>query len=204
MESKYERFFFSSTKFSSKSRAEVLVVKPDLFQDFIEEVAKDQNISLINRCIYIAIISGGLRVSELLSLNNKQLAINGRIEFKDLDVLKKRSKGIIKRDFLVSNYCKPLFQRLKSLKRKNGPLFTKDLGGKDINSSSIYYSLRRDMGLSVSPHSLRHSFVAFLVYKNVPVPSIANLMEMSVQNVMNYTHTNTLDFMDVLYNGKGE
>jgi len=149
-----------------------------------------------NRAIVETLYSTGLRVSELRSLNRKQVDLKRR-EFMV------RGKGRKPRIVFLSNQCvRWLDDYLKTREDNFEPLFINSRGTKDIMQGEkrrlTAYSiqeivrktaLKAGIAKKVTPHILRHSFATELLLNGADIRAVQEMLgHASITTTQIYTH----------------
>ncbi len=152
---------------------------------------------LRDRAILETLYSAGLRVSELVGLND------GDLDFAS-DVLRVRGKGKRERLSPIGSYASAaltawLDERVLSPKEKQGPLapvFVSRLGRR-LTTRSVGRMLEKylkltGLDLRTSPHTLRHSFATHLLDRGADIRSVQELLgHKSLVTTQIYTHVST-------------
>ncbi|MBI4383706.1 MAG: tyrosine-type recombinase/integrase [Nitrospinae bacterium] len=119
--------------------------------------------------------SAGLRVSELVEVRVKHLNMNKSMLF--VPGLGKGRKGRIT---IFSESLKDALARQTGLKRPDDFLFPSERGGKlTTRSVAKFFKAALEVsgvGKGATPHSLRHSFAAFLARNGTDLPTLQNLL----------------------------
>lgn len=151
---------------------------------------------LRDRAILETFYSTGIRLSELVGLNQEDLNISEGL-------LKVRGKGKKERIVpigskaieAIGHYHRHLngLNRLNCLSRLNGPIFLNRLGRRLTTRAvaAIVNRYVRQAGLQarVSPHTLRHSFATHLLDSGVDLRAIQEMLgHASLSTTQRYTH----------------
>ena len=125
---------------------------------------------LIMPCLLRLLYGTGIRISEALSLKNKDVVINGR--YLTLKDTKNGKDRLVPMSSSLITVCKDYLEQrnklpLNGLKRENGPFFV-SLNGGECNQSAIHRWFRKVIVLSGIPftgerkgpriHDIRHTF----------------------------------------------
>jgi len=172
-------------------RSTITIIDPNHLNDFFNLI-DELNFTLEIKCFLATALSGGGRVSEVLSLRPSD--INFKTNEAKIKVLKKRESRISKftnkklkinkvyRDFplhpvavkYLKKLCSKYFQRIFTLDR-----------------FQIWRELKKVLGQNFCPHSLRHSHISERLHKrNQPVAKVAAVMEIDNTTVYAYNHVN--------------
>ena len=163
----------------------------------------DQSLGLRDRAILETMYSAGLRVSELVGLND------GDIDFEQ-GVLRARGKGKKERFAPLGSFaCRALKRwlakrRLASAQPQNldAPVFTNKFGRR-LTTRSVARMLEKylkltGLDLRTSPHSLRHSFATHLLDRGADIRSVQELLgHKSLATTQIYTHVSTAKLLEV-------
>ena len=160
----------------------------------------DDTMGTRDRAIFEVLYSAGLRVSELVGINDSSL---------DLEDGYVRVAGKGKRERLAplgSFAIKAIrkWQRQRRAKTENGkmPLFVNKFG-KRITTRSIgrmveKYLMVTGLDLRTSPHTLRHSFATHLLDAGADIRSVQELLgHKSLVTTQIYTHVSTAGLKDI-------
>ncbi len=152
---------------------------------------------LRDRAILETMYSAGLRVSELVGLND------GDLDF-DSGVLRVRGKGRRERLAPIGSYAAGAVRRWLAVRRlhvhepegPNAPLFVNKFGRR-LTTRSVARMLEKHLkqaGLDTrtTPHSLRHSFATHLLDRGADIRSVQELLgHKSLITTQIYTHIST-------------
>ncbi|HMO14677.1 MAG TPA: tyrosine recombinase XerC [Pirellulaceae bacterium] len=158
---------------------------------------------LRDRAILETMYSAGLRVSELVGMNDED------VDFKQ-GLLRVRGKGKKERLAPLGTYaCRALkrWLNVRRLSRKSGkrglsPVFVNKYGDR-ITTRSIGRMLEKYLKLSgldlrTSPHTLRHSFATHLLDRGADIRSVQELLgHKSLVTTQIYTHLSTANLRSV-------
>lgn len=178
-------------------RPQVTFLDATEVERLIKAVPADTPVGLRDRAIIELLFSGGLRVSELVSLNRDHINLNRR-EFSI------RGKGQKDRLIFISPQAADwLDHYLKSRTDNFKPLFIHYSGSKDALDDGAYTRLTarsvqrlvgryaRLAGITkhVTPHTLRHSFATDLLSNGADLRSVQGLLgHANVSTTQIYTH----------------
>jgi integrase/recombinase XerC len=157
----------------------------------------DQGLGLRDRAILETLYSAGLRVSELVGLNDGDIDLAA-------GVLRVRGKGRRERIAPVGSYAARALRRWLRVRKLAGqedqgaaaPVFVNRFGRR-ITTRSIARLLEkyiRQTGLDsrTSPHTLRHSFATHLLDRGAEIRSVQELLgHKSLVTTQIYTHVST-------------
>ena len=152
--------------------------------------------NLKHRAIVGMIYSAGLRISELIAL-----------ELKDIDIDRKQihirsSKGRKDRYVMLSEGFLPLFHNYLVTYRP-ARYFVEGPNGRKYSASSVRKFLKRSCQLAritktVTPHTLRHSYATHLLENGVSVRHIQELLgHAKPETTMIYTHIAKKDLLKI-------
>ena len=161
-----------------------------------------------DRAILETLYSTGVRVSELVDLNRKDLDAEGQT----LRVMGKGKRERIVplgshamaaiRHYLTLLEPDPRFARLRQQSiTEDVPLFINKNGGR-LSSRSVRRKLDKYLSLSgldptISPHTLRHSFATHLLDNGADLRSVQELLgHQSLSTTQIYTHLSTMRLRD--------
>ena len=150
---------------------------------------------LRDRAILETLYSTGIRVSELVGLNEEDVDFYG-------EMVKVQGKGKKERLVPIGSYAiKALKEYINSKKKKNGlgknvPLFLNKYGDR-LSSRSVARSLDKYLKLTginllTSPHTFRHSFATHMLDKGANLRAVQELLGHSnLSTTQIYTHVTT-------------
>ncbi len=157
----------------------------------------DNEIGLRDRAIIELLFSGGLRVSELVSLDKDHVNLK-RKEFMV------RGKGQKDRPIFISDAAAWWIEKYLEKRTDNSsPLFIRYSGTKQVTTSGNHlrltarsvqrlvsgYALKAGITKRVSPHTLRHSFATDLLMNGADLRSVqAMLGHSNIATTQIYTH----------------
>jgi integrase/recombinase XerC len=157
----------------------------------------DQPMGLRDRAILETLYSAGLRVSELVDMND------GDIDF-DQGIVRVRGKGRKERLAPLGSYATRALRRWQKVRKlsakapsgREAPVFVNKFGAR-LTSRSVGRMLDKHLqqaGLDnrTSPHTLRHSFATHLLDRGADVRSVQELLgHKSLETTQIYTHVST-------------
>lgn len=155
---------------------------------------------LRDRAILEVAYSAGLRVSELVGLNDQD------VDFQE-GILIVRGKGRKERLALLGSFAsKALLEWLKVRRLASNlsetPVFTNKFGTR-LTTRSVGRMLEKylkitGLDLRTSPHTLRHSFATHLLDRGADVRSVQELLgHKSLETTQIYTHLTTAKLLDI-------
>jgi integrase/recombinase XerC len=158
---------------------------------------------LRDRAILETMYSAGLRVSEVVGLDD------GDLDF-DASVLRVRGKGRRERLSPVGSYATAALRRwlrVRTLDRSNpsgpaAPVFVNKFG-KRLTTRSVARMLEKYLKITgldnrTTPHSLRHSFATHLLDRGADIRSVQELLgHKSLVTTQIYTHVSTASLREV-------
>lgn len=93
VKNKYKKYFMTQKKLTTNNGKTVEVLNYNIIDDFVDELIDDNNIKLETKVLIIVMLSGGLRVSEALSLKKSDFFLDRDNDWLyHIGVLKKRKK----------------------------------------------------------------------------------------------------------------
>ena len=154
----------------------------------------DEPLGLRDRAILETLYSAGLRVSELVDLND------GDLDFEQ-SILRVRGKGRKERLSPLGSYAKRALKRWRKVRKlslkepqdRNAPVFVNKFGTR-LTSRSVGRMLEKYLQLTgldsrTSPHTLRHSFATHLLDRGADIRSVQELLgHKSLETTQIYTH----------------
>lgn len=182
---------------AAAKRPKVSYLNREEVQHLLDAVPADNIIGLRDRAIIELLFSSGLRVSELVSLNRRDLNLE-RGEFSI------RGKGQKDRPvFLTKSATASLQRYLKDRSDNYQPLFIHFSGTKlELNEGDFTrltprsvqrlverYARRAGLTKHVTPHTLRHSFATDLLTNGADLRSVQSLLgHTNIATTQVYTH----------------
>lgn len=152
--------------------------------------------NLKHRAVLALIYSAGLRVSELISLELKDIHINR------CQLFIKNGKGRKDRYVVLAKSFLPLLENyIKTYTPER--YFVEGLPNKQYSTSSIRKFLHRSTKLAnikrvITPHTLRHSYATHLLENGIGLRYIQELLGHSKpETTMIYTHVAKKDLLDI-------
>ncbi len=175
----------------------------DEIDTLLQAPATDTGAGRRDRAILETIYSAGLRVSELVGIND------GDLDFEN-GIVRVRGKGRRERMSPLGSYaCKAvqgwLVQRRLAVGVPDGPsapVFTNKFGRR-ITTRSVARMLEKYLQLTgldqrTSPHTLRHSFATHLLDHGADIRSVQELLgHKSLATTQIYTHVSTASLKEV-------
>lgn len=163
----------------------------------------DEPMGLRDRAILETMYSAGLRVSEVVGLDDADLDF-------DAEILRVRGKGRRERLAPVGSYALRAIQRWLGVRKLNTgqkqtettPVFVNKFGRR-LTTRSVARMLEKHLkrtGLDArtSPHSLRHSFATHLLDRGADIRSVQELLgHKSLTTTQIYTHVGTAALREV-------
>ncbi len=150
---------------------------------------------LRDRAILETLYSTGIRVSELVGLNEEDVDLYG-------GMIKVQGKGKKERLVPIGSYAIKAIKEYNNSKKKknssqrNTPLFLNKYGAR-LSSRSVARSLDKylkmtGINLTTSPHTFRHSFATHMLDKGANLRSVQELLGHSnLSTTQIYTHVTT-------------
>lgn len=177
-----------------------------LFSEEIEEFLRFECVKkedYRDKALFALILSTGLRVSEVVSLNVSDLAKNN-FEIKVL------GKGNKERIVLYGQKCltcvnKYLNIRNEFLKKNDNPALFLNSQGERLSDRGMRLIVEKRtaqiaVNKKISPHSLRHSFATLLVKNGADIRSVQTLLgHASLSTTQIYTHLSLDELKDIHY-----
>lgn len=163
----------------------------------LETPPAQQNMGLRDRAILETIYSAGLRVSEVVGLNDGDLDLEN-------DLVRVRGKGRKERLSPVGSYAIRAINRWKSKRSlspkeptgRDAPLFVNKFGRR-LTTRSVARLLEKHIATAgldgrTTPHTLRHSFATHLLDRGADIRSVQELLgHKSLVTTQIYTHVST-------------
>jgi site-specific recombinase XerD len=179
------------------SRPQVTFLDTEEVERLLSAIDTSNAVGLRDRAVVELLFSGGLRVSELVSLNRDQLNLERR-EFMV------RGKGQKDRPIFISDQAAEWIGRfLDTRKDVYTPLFIHYSGTQDDMDDGMYtrltvrsvqrlvkrYSKLAGITKDVTPHTLRHSFATDLLTNGADLRSVQGLLgHANIATTQIYTH----------------
>jgi integrase/recombinase XerC len=169
-------------KFLTIQQVEALLDAP------LQECAKDNLAAWRDKAILETLYSAGLRIHELVQLNDEDMDVLG-------EVVRVRGKGKKERLAALGGPAIETLQKYLELRARSsrGPLFVNRFGGR-MTARSVQRMLKKYLvaaGLdpSLTPHKLRHSFATHLLDAGADLRSVQELLgHASLSSTQIYTH----------------
>ena len=178
-------------------RPQVTYLTPEEVERMLATVDTANPVGLRDRAVIELLFSGGLRVSELVSVNRDQI----NLERREFTV---RGKGQKDRPIFISNQAAAWIGRYMDTRKDNfKPLFIHYSGSKSELEDGMYTRLTvrsvqrlvkryaRSAGITkeVSPHTLRHGFATDLIQNGADIRSVQGLLgHANIATTQIYTH----------------
>ncbi len=167
----------------------------------VEKILKN-HLSIFEYAVIELLYSAGIRVSELVELQLKNMDLSQK-------VIKVFGKGSKERIVPINNKCinalqKYLKQReLTALKYNSKPyLFLNSRGGK-ISRQRVYKIIKKQgeiINKKISPHTLRHSFATHLLERGADLRVVQELLgHASIVTTQLYTHISKKTLREVYF-----
>ena len=169
-------------KFLTIQQVEALLDAP------LKEDGKNKLAAWRDKAILETLYSAGLRIHELVQLNDEDMDVLG-------EVARVRGKGKKERLAALGGPAIETLQKYLELRARNvrGPLFVNRFGGR-MTARSVQRMLKKYLiaaGLdpSLTPHKLRHSFATHLLDAGADLRSVQELLgHASLSSTQIYTH----------------
>jgi site-specific recombinase XerD len=178
-------------------RPQVTFLETEEVERLLEVIDISNPIGLRDRAIIELLFSGGLRVSELVSLNIDHINLDRR-EFMV------RGKGQKDRPIFISPTAADWIDKYLKTRHDSGrPLFIHYSGVKDDSDGGGYtrltvrsvqrlvkrYATAAGIVKDVTPHTLRHSFATDLLHNGADIRSVQGLLgHANISTTQIYTH----------------
>lgn len=156
----------------------------------IESTDTDKSSELRDRAIFETLYSTGIRVSELVGLNEHSVDSIG-------NVIRVMGKGRKERIVPIGEKAiEALMAYAQVRSKKSGALFLNKTGGRlttrSIRNIINKYIQRAGLHKKVSPHAIRHSFATHLLNRGADLRSVQELLgHMNLSTTQIYTHLTT-------------
>ena len=169
-------------KFLTIQQMETLLDAP------VKDMPKDKLAAWRDKAILETFYSAGLRIHELVQLNDDDMNVLG-------EVVRVRGKGKKERLAALGGPAMESLQKYLELRGRSarGPLFVNRFGGR-LTARSVQRMLKKYLvaaGLdpSLTPHKLRHSFATHLLDAGADLRSVQELLgHASLSSTQIYTH----------------
>jgi integrase/recombinase XerC len=169
-------------KFLTIQQVEALLEAP------LKENAKDKPFAWRDKAILETLYSAGLRIHELVQLNDDDLDVLG-------EVVRVRGKGKKERLAALGGPAIETLQKYLEIRARSirGPLFVNRFGGR-MTARSMQRMLKKYLiaaGLdpSLTPHKLRHSFATHMLDAGADLRSVQELLgHANLSTTQIYTH----------------
>lgn len=187
-------------------RKQVTFLSPEELEALFAQPDTSTVIGLRDRTILELLFSGGLRVSELVSLNKDHVSTKRR-EFTV------RGKGQKDRPIFMSNSTTQWIDQYLNKRTDSSPaLFVRYGGSKESDNSGDYlrltprsiqrviarYAKLAGITKKVSPHTLRHSFATDLLMNGADIRSVQTMLGHSdISTTQIYTHVTDAHLKEV-------
>lgn len=182
---------------------ELQLIRPKKSRILPTVLSKEEVIDLLqctknlkHRTILAMIFSAGLRISELLNLELKQIDVDRR------QILVKNSKGRKDRNIILAESIIPLMNNyLTSYQPEN--YFVEGKPFQKYSAESIRAFLHRSSKIAkitknVTPHTLRHSYATHLLENGIDLRYIQELLgHAKPETTMIYTHVTKKDLLKI-------
>jgi integrase/recombinase XerD len=178
-------------------RPEVTYLTADEVERMLATVDTSNPVGLRDRAVIELLFSGGLRVSELVSVNRDQI----NLERREFSVRGKRQKD---RPIFISNQAAAWIGRYLETRKDNfKPLFIHYSGSKSELEGGMYtrltvrsvqrlvkrYAQAAGITKHVSPHTLRHGFATDLLQNGADIRAVQGLLgHANISTTQIYTH----------------
>lgn len=156
----------------------------------IESTDTDKSSELRDRAIFETLYSTGIRVSELVGLNEHSVDSIG-------NVIRVMGKGKKERIVPIGEKAiEALMAYAQVRSKKSSALFLNKTGGRlttrSIRNIINKYIQRAGLHKKVSPHAIRHSFATHLLNRGADLRSVQELLgHMNLSTTQIYTHLTT-------------
>jgi site-specific recombinase XerD len=182
---------------ASVKRPQVGFLDPAEVEQLLSAIDTSNPVGLRDRAIIELLFSGGLRVSELVSLNRDHI----NLEKREFSI---RGKGQKDRLIFISPQAADWLDRFLATRKDNfRPLFIHYSGSKNNLDEGMYtrlttrsvqrlvarYARLAGITKKVTPHTLRHSFATDLLSNGADLRSVQSLLgHANVSTTQIYTH----------------
>lgn len=179
----------------------------DEVQALLDQIPSDTETGLRDRAIIDLLFSGGLRVSELVSLNRDSINLERR-EFmvrgkgnKDRPIFIDKSAAEKVKDYLDArtDSLPALFlNNSKNLSTPNTSGDYRRLSARSVERIVQKYARAAGITKHVSPHTLRHSFATDLIMNGADLRSVQSLLgHANIATTQIYTHVTDPHLQDI-------
>jgi integrase len=202
----FDQFLLHSQRVNG-TRKPITIINPSQYHEFLAFLSSEQcNIDLLTKIVIATGLSGGFRVSELLSIKTSQVNLDTGI-ISNIKVLKKKS-------FVKNNKGDDIpaheVYRSALIHPSALPLIREYLNAYKSNESALLIPRKRNwihtrvkelFGPASCSHAVfRHSFISYLLrVKQADTLGVVALMKISPQVIPAYSHVNTLEELKNLY-----
>lgn len=196
----------------SGTRKPITIINPEKYDEFFMWL-KDADIRLWLKAVIAVCLSGGLRVTEVISLRKRDFDLDKG--FFRLRVLKKKKK--LKRTREVDGKEETYFLNTHAVHRdaKLHPIAIyivreylkfSGIGHHDrmfqTTRNSVYKQIKNLFGKHSCVHMLRHSHISWLLHiKKLQLMTAADIMEITPAKLVSYSHADTKTELNRLYGG---
>jgi integrase/recombinase XerC len=168
----------------------------DEIQKLLDAPNRDGPMGMRDIAILEVMYSAGLRVSELVGMNDRDLDL-------EEGVVRVRGKGRKERFGAIGNYANAALQKYFAVRKRSEQADAKDLPtftnkfGQRLTTRSVGRMLEKyikESGLDsrTTPHTLRHSFATHLLDRGADIRSVQELLgHKSLVTTQIYTHVST-------------
>lgn len=171
----------------------------DTVSKLIDSLPENDELALRDKTIFEVLYASGMRISELVGLDDKDIDIIGA-------VIKVRGKGKKERFVMLTGRASALMSRYSSVKKNKDGVraFFINRHGNRISSVGVRkkinkWVMRACIEQKVSPHTFRHSFATHLLNRGADLRSVQELLGHSnVTTTQIYTHL-TIDRLKNVY-----
>ena len=188
-------------------RKQVTFLHYDEVEELIDQIPTDTETGLRDRAIVELLFSGGLRVSELISLNRDSINLDRR-EFvvrgkggKDRPIFVSKNAADCLRDYLCVRHdsLPALFlNNSKNLQPADTSGNFRRLTPRSVERIVEKYAKLAGITKHVSPHTLRHSFATDLLMNGADLRSVQALLGHSdISTTQIYTHVTDPHLRDI-------
>jgi integrase/recombinase XerC len=148
---------------------------------------KNRFVAARDAAILEVLYSSGIRVSELVALNDDEIDLLG-------EMIVVRGKGKKQRQAALGLPAVKALRAYLPMRKQKGAVFVNERGGKRLTARSVQrllkkYLMRANLDPSLSPHKLRHSFATHMLDAGADLRSVQELLgHSSVSTTQIYTH----------------